>query len=64
MPQDLGDRPYKPTAHPMCSFCGKPERIVEKLIAGPGINICDECVALCVEILDAERDERPVPDDG
>ena len=42
MPPDLDDRPYEPTAYPVCSFCGKPERIVERLIAGPGIYICDE----------------------
>lgn len=30
-----------------CTFCGKSDREVRKLIAGPGVNICDECVALC-----------------
>ena len=30
-----------------CSFCGKPQEIVKKLIAGPGVYICDECIALC-----------------
>jgi len=35
----------------VCSFCGKPPQQVAKLIAGPGFWICDECVALCVEIL-------------
>jgi ATP-dependent Clp protease ATP-binding subunit ClpX len=34
-----------------CSFCGKPEDDVQRLIAGPGVTICDECVARCVEIL-------------
>ncbi|NUP50102.1 MAG: hypothetical protein HOW97_22735 [Catenulispora sp.] len=34
-----------------CSFCGKAAPEVRKIIAGPGIYICDECVALCVEIL-------------
>ncbi len=34
-----------------CSFCGKRRDQVRKLIAGPGVRICDECVALCVEIL-------------
>jgi AraC-like DNA-binding protein len=37
-----------------CSFCGKSQRQVGKLIAGPGVYICNECVALCVEILDEE----------
>lgn len=36
-----------------CSFCGKSRREVKKLVAGPGVTICDECVALCVEIVGA-----------
>jgi len=36
-----------------CSFCAKPAPEVGKLIAGPGIYICDECVRLCNEILDS-----------
>ena len=35
-----------------CSFCGKSETAVKRLIAGPGVFICDECVSLCTEILD------------
>lgn len=35
-----------------CSFCGKPDREVEKLVAGPGVQICDQCVALCASIID------------
>jgi len=37
-----------------CSFCGKSQKQVKKLIAGPGIYICDECVDLCNEIMDEE----------
>ena len=37
---------------PTCSFCGKTADEVNKLIAGPGVNICDECVALCEQIVD------------
>ena len=37
-----------------CSFCGKGQDQVKKLIAGPGVYICDECVDLCNEILDEE----------
>ena len=37
---------------PCCSFCGKSADEVRKLIAGPGVNICDECVGLCVQIVD------------
>jgi len=41
-----------------CSFCGKSKDEVQKLIAGPGAFICDDCVGLCVEIL---REEGTVP---
>ena len=34
-----------------CSFCGKPQTEVVKLIAGPGVSICNECVALCDKIV-------------
>ena len=37
-----------------CSFCGKTQDQVKKLIAGPDVFICDECVDLCNEILDEE----------
>ncbi len=40
--------------HLKCSFCGKSQEQVRKLIAGPGVYICDECVELCNEILDEE----------
>ena len=43
-----------------CSFCGKRDDEVFKLIAGPTVFICDECVDLCFEICQAERHERPV----
>ena len=37
-----------------CSFCGKSQKQVRKLIAGPGVYICDECVELCNEIIEEE----------
>jgi ATP-dependent Clp protease ATP-binding subunit ClpX len=37
-----------------CSFCGKSQRQVKKLIAGPGVYICDECIELCNEIIEEE----------
>ena len=37
-----------------CSFCGKSQKQVIKLIAGPGVYICDECIDLCVEIVEEE----------
>ena len=39
----------------VCSFCGKPQHQVRKLVAGPGVYICDECVDLCCEIVDEEQ---------
>ena len=38
-----------------CSFCGKPQDEAKKLVAGPGVCICDECIGLCVSILDEEK---------
>jgi ClpX C4-type zinc finger/Glyoxalase superfamily protein len=38
-----------------CSFCGKSQHDVKKLIAGPGVYICDECVELCTEIIEGEE---------
>ncbi len=46
-------------AHLKCSFCGKSQEQVRKLIAGPGVYICDECIDLCNEILDEELLENP-----
>jgi ATP-dependent Clp protease ATP-binding subunit ClpX len=40
-----------------CSFCGKSQKQVKKLIAGPGVYICDECIDLCNEILEEELAE-------
>ncbi|MFV0317131.1 MAG: ATP-dependent Clp protease ATP-binding subunit ClpX, partial [Microthrixaceae bacterium] len=40
-----------------CSFCGKTQRQVKKLIAGPGVYICDECIELCNEIIEEELAE-------
>ncbi len=37
-----------------CSFCGKPQSGVKKIVAGPGVYICDECIALCTSILEEE----------
>jgi ATP-dependent Clp protease ATP-binding subunit ClpX len=48
-------------AHLKCSFCGKSQEQVRKLIAGPGVYICDECVDLCNEILDEELFESGGP---
>lgn len=42
-----------------CSFCGKPQHKVRKLIAGPGVYICDECIGVCMSILDEELAPAP-----
>src|ERR1700755_2072132 len=54
-----------------CSFCGKSQKQVKKLIAGPGVYICDECIDLCNEIIEEELtdtgelhfEELPTPRD-
>ena len=40
-----------------CSFCGKSQKQVKKLIAGPGVYICDECIELCNDIIREEVQE-------
>ena len=42
-----------------CSFCGKSQHEVKKLIAGPAVFICDGCVGLCVGIIDSSPDPDP-----
>ena len=44
-----------------CSFCGKSQKQVKKLIAGPGVYICDECIELCNEIIEEELGEASLP---
>jgi ATP-dependent Clp protease ATP-binding subunit ClpX len=44
-----------------CSFCGKSQKQVKKLIAGPGVYICDECIDLCNEIIEEELSETTEP---
>ena len=44
-------RPSNPDHQLSCSFCGEPQHKVKRLIAGPGVYICDACVALCREML-------------
>ena len=41
-----------------CSFCGKEQDQVKKLVAGPGVYICDECIELCNEIIEEELSEE------
>jgi ATP-dependent Clp protease ATP-binding subunit ClpX len=44
---------------PTCSFCGKRQDEAAKLIAGPDVNICDECVNLCADLIAEDRARRP-----
>lgn len=44
--------------HFRCSFCGKPDNEVNKLLSGPGVYICDECVGMCNDILGGEFDSK------
>ena len=53
MPNYKDEKPLK------CSFCGKPQNRGRKLIAGPGVYICDECIGVCTSILEDELDFMP-----
>ena len=44
-----------------CNFCGKSQKQVRKLIAGPGVYICDECIGLCNEIIEEELGQPDAP---
>lgn len=54
----------RPTNITLCSFCGKSHAEVKKLIAGPGVYICDNCVILCKNVLDKELTNEPVKKQG
>jgi len=49
----------RPTNITLCSFCGKSHAEVKKLIAGPGVYICDNCIILCKNVLDKELSPEP-----
>jgi ATP-dependent Clp protease ATP-binding subunit ClpX len=54
----------RPTNLTLCSFCGKSHAEVKKLIAGPGVYICDNCIVLCKNVLDKELSpevKKPAP---
>src|SRR3989338_2449010 len=62
-----GKGPPNNTGTLYCSFCGKSQREVKKLIAGPSVYICDECVELCNDIITEDSDKVPgvkAPTDG
>jgi anti-sigma factor RsiW len=59
-------RPQEPTAQRLCSFCGREQRQVRKLVAGPGVYICDPCIMAAVGVTASGRPAKdpklqPVP---
>ncbi len=58
--QGILERRRGPSDQLRCSFCGRGESRVGRLIAGPGVYICDECVEFCNEILEEERSQGRV----
>ena len=52
--------PNNNTRSVKCSFCGKSQENVKKIIAGPGVYICDECIGVCQEIIEDEFYEEDV----
>ncbi len=53
-------KPSKNDGYKVCSFCGKSADIARRLIAGPGVFICDECVNVCKKILDEEEENLSI----
>ena len=53
--ESANDELKGPPEPPFCSFCGKGHNHVRNLVAGPKVFICDECVALCQDIISAQR---------
>jgi hypothetical protein len=51
----LGHKPLRPHATLYCSFCAKSQHEVKQLIVGPGMFICDECVRMCMKIVEGEQ---------
>ena len=54
----------RPSNLTMCSFCGKSHAEVKKLIAGPGVYICDSCITICKNILEKELNEARIAPEG
>ena len=57
-PPALSETPDEQRAKIRCSFCGKDQYQVRKIIAGPAVNICDECIDLCNDIIYEEVDRE------
>ena len=52
----MANNSYTNRQGPRCSFCGKTQNMVDRLVAGPNVYICNECIALCNEILSEEEE--------
>ncbi len=62
--QRILERRRDPSDQLRCSFCGRSESRVERLVAGPGVYICDKCVGLCNEIIEEWRAEEQAARSG
>lgn len=51
----MAKKEAKNPKQPICSFCGKPQDMIKKMIAGPGVFICNECISLCSEMVEEEE---------
>ena len=52
----MANNNYSNRQGPRCSFCGKTQNMVERLVAGPNVYICNECIELCNDILNDEEE--------
>ena len=52
----MANNNYSNRQGPRCSFCGKTQNMVERLVAGPNVYICNECIELCNDILNEEEE--------
>ena len=59
MPADQETPAWRKRKYTRCSFCGKGQDQVRKLVAGPGVFICDQCIALCQEVLEDDAPTKP-----
>ena len=50
-PETSADKPVRNSPTLRCSFCGKPDNQVQRMVQGPGVCICDDCIYLCLQVL-------------
>ena len=61
MSRDRGGQGQDPSANPRCSFCKEEQSSAVRMIKGPGVYICEECVNICKELLDGPRHRSSAP---